>query len=660
VYAELRRRDDRENGRSRSEATAPVFKPSMPAAMLRAMRRPRRNAAAAPPPAITRCAAAVAVLAGLALPSSASAAADPSSEWATLARSMAAPWAGLQKKNTAGFADYVVDAAPPGPPRDPYGRAFLGLALLQSGIRDGDDPQIAAGLKAVGYAASHPVRRDRIVFENLALETAYNVARASLGGDARFQAIRPALERRIKRTTVIQFGGKRPYYNYYLVDSAGLMEALASGLRSSVKGSALARRTRTRRLVKALVNTTAPRIGARYSTSDPAGRLAVLSDPPWNPPAYDAFSLALLARITNRLGPAATSDAARELMRRMARSLWVLASPTGSVSYWGRSQDQSWTLAMTAYGALATAHLPGTSPEDAARFEALAARALTRLRDHYAGGRFGFWITPAFADGIRGAIPGIDAYADAASYSGLTLVGLNWALEEMDADGPAPGPLAADIPGVHRISRGPSAVVFVRTAHLWFAVKQGPGVYVPGVGDYRRDVRYDSGLVALQNTLLGEDVIPARPHSRRGDDRAEPVLVRRGQAGGFWGTSLRTTTGGGVDLTGGFRAGSRWLRRGVRVTYRPRGCGLRQSLSTRRGDRIVATVWTRGRPRGTDGGRVRLDHAQRITLGARPRRTSFRGGYASGAEHNLTRVQLLFAGTGKPLTIDFCSRSAAL
>lgn len=575
---------------------------------------------------------------------------------------MAAPWASLQHRADAGFADYVVRAAPPGPPRDPYGRAFLGLALLQAGVRDGNDSQVGTALRAIGYASSHPVRRDRIVFENLALETAYNVARTRLAGDGRFQAIRPALESRIKHTGVVQFGGSRPYYNYYLVDSAGLMEALSSGLRSSIGGSALANRARTRRLISDLVNKTAPRIGARYSTADPIGRLAILSDPPWNPPAYNAFSLALLARIVQRLGPDATT-AARELMRRMARSLWTLASPTGSVSYYGRSQDQSWTLAMTAYGALATAHLRDTSADDASRFEGLANRVLTRLRDSYRSEAFGFWITPALAGGIRGAIPGLDAYADAASYSGLTLVGLNWALDEMGADGPAPGPLAADIPGAHRISRGPSATVSVRTPTFWYAVKQGPGVYVKGVGDYRFDVRYDSGLVALQSTPAGaapSDIVPSRPHSRRRDDRAEPVLLRGGAAGGFWGTGLHATGAGGVDLIGGFRAGQRWLRGGVRVTYRPAGCGLRESLATRRGDRIQRTLWTRGRPRVTNGGRTLTDSAQQLTLGARPRQISFRDGYASGDEQRLTRVRMLFAGTGKPLTIDYCPRNRPL
>src|SRR4051794_28452976 len=114
----------------------------------------------------------------LAAPATTEAAADASSEWRDLARTMTAPWPGLQRADGS-FRDYVVAADPHGAPRDPYGRSFMGLALLQAGLRDGNDRQVTAGLKAIGQAAAHPVIRQRIVFENLALSTAYNVARTT-------------------------------------------------------------------------------------------------------------------------------------------------------------------------------------------------------------------------------------------------------------------------------------------------------------------------------------------------------------------------------------------------------------------------------------------------------------------------------------------------
>lgn len=571
---------------------------------------------------------------------------------------MAAPWPHLQHKTDGRFADYVVAHLHGGPPRDPYGRSFLGLALLQSGIRDHDDAQLAAAFRALGQAAAHPVRRDRIVFENLALATAYNVASAGLRGDRRFETIRPALESRLRRMTPAQFGGKRPYYNYYLVDSAALVELLASGLKSNVPGSALARRAHTHRLVVDLVNRAIPRIAARYTTTDPDGRLALLSDPPWNPPAYDAFSLALLARIVNGLGPA-VGPAPREVMRRAARTLWTLASPSGDVSYYGRSQEQSWTLAMTAYGAAATAALPGTSIADRRRFDALAQRSLTRLRDLYSGGPYGFWITPALGADIDAGIHGLDHYADAASYSGLTLAGLNWALEAMDGAGPVAGTIAADQPGSHRISSGDSAIRVVRTPSLWYVVKQGPGTYNKGIGDYSGDVRYDSGLVALESFAPDgtvTQVLPPRPHTLRPDDRAEPVLVRGRRRARFWGTRLRSLAGGGVALGGGFRAGRRWLRRGVTLRYEPSGCGLRVTIPTHRGDSIEQSLWFRGRPTTDSAGRVMSDRAQVVTLGATPAKPALTTGYASGADVGLVRARMRFRASGQPLVLTFCPR----
>jgi hypothetical protein len=317
---------------------------------------------------------------------------------------------------------------------------------------------------------------------------------------------------------------------------------------------------------------------------------------------------------------------------------------------------------MTAYGALATANLAGTSATDAHRFDALADAVLARLRDRYASARYGFFIVPALAAGIRSGIGGLDLYADAASYSGLTLVGLNWALDQMRAAGPAPGPLATSEPGVHRIGAGDSAVVLVRTPQLWFAVKQGPGTLVRGVGDYSHDIRYDSGLVALESAPTDGapfDVIPTRPHPQRGDDRAEPVLVRSGMAARFWGTSLHATPHGNVTLNGGFRAGARWLRRGVAIRYDPSPCGgVRMTIPTRRGDRIEQALWLRanGFARSSQG-RVLADRSEQVILSARPRSASPRRGYASGAEQRLTRVRMAFAGTGAPLALDFCPRS---
>src|SRR5205085_2186593 len=148
---------------------------------------------------------------------------------------------------------------------------------------------------------------------------------------------------------------------------------------------------------------------------------------------------------------------------------------------------------------------------------------------------------------------------------------------------------------------------------------------------------------------------PARPHSRRADDHAEPLLLRGRTAARFWGTSLHATRDGHVTLTGGFRAGRRWLRHGVAIRYAPSDCGgVRMTLPTHRGDRIEQALWLRAKGfERTSRGRLLVDDSEQVTLEARPRATSVRGGYASGAEQHLVRVKMRFAATGKPLVIDF-------
>src|SRR2546421_11303876 len=126
----------------------------------------------------------------VALAPAAAHAATPDNPWLTLAQSMAAPWVQLQKAD-GDFRDYVLANDPYNKPRDPYGRAFMGLALLQAGLRDDDRDELTVALKAIGKAATHPIRRDRIVFENLALTNAYNLARTHLGNDSRFEASAP-------------------------------------------------------------------------------------------------------------------------------------------------------------------------------------------------------------------------------------------------------------------------------------------------------------------------------------------------------------------------------------------------------------------------------------------------------------------------------------
>ena len=74
---------------------------------------------------------------------------------ASLASRYSAPWLALQTDDGR-FSDYVSGAAD-GHGR--YGEAMLGYALLQTGLRDGNQAYIDAGLRAIGFALRHPERQ---------------------------------------------------------------------------------------------------------------------------------------------------------------------------------------------------------------------------------------------------------------------------------------------------------------------------------------------------------------------------------------------------------------------------------------------------------------------------------------------------------------------
>ena len=561
-----------------------------------------------------------------------------SSDWAALSSGMTAPWPALQLPDGS-FVDYVFTHSHRPPPAHNYGSALLGYALLQNGLRNGDGRAIAAGLRALRYGAIHPAPTPRVIFQSLALVSAYNLARAGLPNDPRFAAVRGVLANRLRRIRPVVFGSGRGYYNFYLVEAVELLELTGTGLRSTVPHSALSTPGRARRLAIGLVDHTLPRLAARYTTRSPAGPVTVLSDPPWNPPAYQAFSLAMLARAVKLLGPQA-SHAARELLRRAARAVWALTSPDGDVAYFGRSQEESFVLSTAAYGEEAAAALPGTSAPDAQRFRWAAARQLERLQRIHAGGPYGLFVTPALRTDLRSGIAGLDNYVSGVAYTGLTAAGLNWALAEgvPAEDSGAPGSLALGV--------GPSRLVVLRSPHEWLAVKQGPGT-----GQYSDDMRYDAGLVALKRIAPDgsvSEVVPLRPRSAQLPG-VGPLL----RGGRLWGTHLSLRAGAAL-LTGGFRRGDRWLRRGVRVRYEPVPCGLRVTLPTRRGDRLQQSFFFRGRPRVSRHGRLLSDGTQAISL-SRPAHVGLRPGYTSGAEVGLVRARLRLRGDGRPLRITYCS-----
>ena len=572
---------------------------------------------------------AVAALAGV-LCAPASAAAPGS--WTEKATAIAEQWPALQEADGR-FRDYVL-ARDPSEGRDDYGEPMLGYALLLTAARAGDAAAADTGLRALEYSLDRAARSPSTqVFHLMAVASAYNLARERFPGHPVFQRARARWEEVLRAVEVYRLR-RRAVTNKSIVEAVLLLEVTRSGLRPD--GAA------TLALVRRFLAKDLPRAAKPYEN---AGR-ALLGDVPLLPPSYHALSVGMLGRAIALLGSGAPAEA-RALLRRATNASVALTAPDGTTAYHGRSQEQAWTLSLTGYGAELAARQPGASRR-AAAYRGLSRRAMERLTERYPTGPEGLLVTPSLALDIDGAIPGIDEYVAAASYVGLTLSSLEWAIAEA-GDG-APGTIGADRTGASVLGRGPGSWAAARSGDVWFAVKRSRTSV--------RDLRYDVGLVALKRRDAGgdwEDVLPLRPRTAFGDASAGPVLTTRRGSGPLEMTALKRGEDGALVGRGGFRTrAGRWLRRGLTFTFAPTACGVRLTFAGRAGDRYAYTGIFRGEPR-LDGRELR-DATQTIEFDSAPT-LSTGGHHASGTDIGLTRGVARFrrsrAGT---VAIQVCGR----
>ncbi len=184
--------------------------------------------------------------------------------------------------------------------------------------------------------------------------------------------------------------------------------------------------------------------------------------------SYHALTLAFYARSIRLLG-ANASPAARGLLDRLARASWALAAPDGDIGYFGRSQEQAWALALTAYGADAAA--VAGSGAWAPRYRALALKALARLRDVHVGGPDGLYLTPAFREDRRAAVAAQEDYVSGSAYTGFTLLALAWVGERVGPPGPV-GILGADARSTRRLDRGARQFAVRSAGPVWVAARR--------------------------------------------------------------------------------------------------------------------------------------------------------------------------------------------
>ncbi len=564
-------------------------------------------------------------------------------QWRTLALAMARPWPALQVKSgpQAGrFPDYT-DAYIKDFPLTRYGESVLGYALVQTGVREGEDRLIDSGLRALAYVANRPAgtHHRASVFEDMAMAAAYNFVRRQIPEHPLFRANRAAWENFLRRIRPVSTPYRVPetsrYSNHYLVEAIGVLELLKSGVRSSRPGATLGgKRELATAVTYRLLNEQIPGFAVEDQVRVRGEPTFILSDRPDNPLAYHGFSIGFYGRALRLLGRNDSPTARSALRGAVNASLW-LTGPDGDSAYWGRSQEESWALAATANGAETAARLKGSRRGRDARYQALAERALTRLRNDYGVGPDGLLIVPAMRENLRLGARGVDVNAGGPSFAGVTLMNLNWALEQMPAK-PRIGKIGADRDKVAMLSKGESQFAVVRKGAVWFAVRRS--------SSRRRadDLRYDFGLVALQGRVddRWRDVLRIRPRQLKGRDSAGPTMYVGNEPAFPYGGRMTTSSSGTVTVTGGFRtAAGQVVRRGVTFRYEPTSCGVRIVWPAQAGDVFEYSVFMRRRSRPSQlNSRSLADRDQEVRFN-NPVEVRFKGAYSSAVDPSLVRAR---------------------
>jgi hypothetical protein len=507
----------------------------------------------------------------------------------------------------------------------------------------------------VSYAVDHPeLQRDRpSVFEDLAVASAYNLCRRHLADYAPFQRRKDAWEHWLRRSRMTRLDNTDHFVNKQVVEAAGVLELLRTGVHSSAPEATLGgARARARSLAIDLANHRVPTIADQDAVTVGGRKALVLSDPPSYPLAYHALSAGMLARVVDRLGDLASSSA-REALREVVRASARVAGPDGDLAWMGRSQEQAWALPATAYAAEVAAAAQGSDAGEDAVFRALAARALERLRDAYSIGPTGLWIVPALGKDPVAGLRGLDHYAGASVYCGLTLVALGWVLDALGGGDVTPGPLPADAAGAAALSRGEAELGTVRDGNTWFGVKRACSR-----ADFPDDLRYDFGLIALKRLAGGAgaesaDLMPIRPRTELQRDSAGPLLQAAAGPGFPHGQDLRVQ-GSEVIVTGGFLGGDgEWRRRGVTFTFAPDGAGgVRLQFDATAGDRFEHSVFFVDHGANPAADATSVSDGTLRTASDALHGVVFEDGYASDAEPKLIRARLdLRAAADGPLAV---------
>lgn len=397
--------------------------------------------------------------------------------------------------------------------RDTYGEAMLGSALMLAGERLGDEAASTAGLRAIEMAIKTrrglapkrlPQQIARMlprlkggmypfsmvgVFDYLSIDpesiSAVGEGRQRLADLSRAEIDRsgPLDTRLIDRKRDLN----RMVLELLVLKSLESVRRRPTGDAADPSSGSRELDLRISRWCEASLGTS--------SRSDPCAVL--LSDSPDKPLAYHAFTSGNLARLIRHFRPG-QRNRLEELLRRAVRASRGIANPVGDLAWSGRTTMLSWTLAYSAYAALAAANTPDCAEEEAEENRRFAGAQLQRLASAYLTDADGpssgdLSLVPALTDAPESACEALDPYAAEASYAGTTLLALEWAARESGESPSTPGASSWSLELDGSITEATS----LRADQLWVGLRGQRS-------SERIEPRYDLGAVAAQQLVDGE------------------------------------------------------------------------------------------------------------------------------------------------------------
>ncbi len=381
-----------------------------------------------------------------------------------------------------------------------YGQLLLAHGVLRTAAaRPAGDAWRASAIRIAASAVRTTIRAPRPgAFAQLGM--------ALLWSDRRVRRVLPTPVRRVLARRIRALGPpvvgvkaqgcqRDPacYSNLKLVEAAAGLELVATGLRGG-RGR-LADADAARAAARTVLDGVRGRLDGRAAWragDERRSGLSVLSDPPNQPLAYHALSLAMWARAASRLAGEERRRAQDALVRLATTSLG-LAAPDGDLTYLGRGQAQAWVQAATLAGAVAAAHAVQRSHRRlAGELVGLADASLGVLeqRHRQMGARGGLAVVPEPRSDYRG----VDRYASHVVYNGLALLWLGVAADRAASLAPdlpgrrIPARRSPDLRFVDGSSTGTNLTV-VRRGRLWIAIHRRPTHPV--------DPRYGWGLLKV-------------------------------------------------------------------------------------------------------------------------------------------------------------------